>query len=160
MAIGDTAQPTNGVPSLTDSEIVSLYQKWLGRGPDASELASERENALKYAAAGIENQIANRAGNTPASGVRGDEGQAPLTVPASQAGHVAALGPAAIVVNPDSYSSPAGLAAASPTLVAQPSGSTSFAPTTSTASVGGLSLPTILIGAVALGAAFYLWEHR
>lgn len=78
--IGSTAAPTGGVPSLTTSEITQLYQQYLGRSPDASELSSEMENALKYSAAGIERQIANRAGNVAGSGVRGDEGAPSLTV--------------------------------------------------------------------------------
>src|SRR5882672_5678440 len=86
--IGSTAEPTGGIPSLTDSEIVQLYQQYLHRDPDGTELASERDNALKYSAAGIERQIANRAGNVAGSGIRGDEGAAPLTVPATVVAHV------------------------------------------------------------------------
>jgi|SRR5882672_242498 len=110
--IGSTAEPTGGIPSLTDSEIVQLYQQYLHRSPDGTELASERENALKYSAAGIERQIANRAGNTAGSGIRGDEGLAPLTVPyvppapvavpPSQVGNVVSMGPSAIQPGPSS----------------------------------------------------------
>lgn len=81
LAIGDTYAPALGQPSLSPAEITQLYMKYLLRPPDAQEMASEMENANKYSAAGIERQIALRAGNAPASGVRGDETLAPLTIP-------------------------------------------------------------------------------
>lgn len=100
--IGDNSEPTGGVPSLTDGEIYILYQKYFHRDPDARELASERENAMKYSAAGIERQIANRASNTAGSGVRGDEGLPALTVAApppaiadNHAGNIVTMGAAA-----------------------------------------------------------------
>jgi hypothetical protein len=77
----DTTAPTGGVPSLTPDQITQLYQYYLHRPPDSAELASEMENALKYSAAGIERQIANRAGNVAGSGIRGDEGLPALTQP-------------------------------------------------------------------------------
>lgn len=81
MAIGDTYAPALGQPSLTPAEITSLYLKYLQRPPDATEMASEMENANKYSAAGIERQIALRSGNTAGSGVRGDENLPALTIP-------------------------------------------------------------------------------
>lgn len=81
MAIGDTYAPALGQPSLSAGEITSLYQKYIGRAPDAGEIASELENANKYSAAGIERQIALRGGNAAGSGVRGDEALPALTIP-------------------------------------------------------------------------------
>jgi len=152
--IGDRNEPTGGVPSLTDGEIITLYQKYLHRGPDAQELASERENAMKYSAAGIEGQIADRGGNVPLSGVRGDETRAPLTIPAQIAGNVATMGPAAIVLGPTA----AGPTGTIPALYgasgsAQNPGAyygASVAP-----SFGGFSVTTLAIVAVVAGAAWY-----
>jgi hypothetical protein len=76
-----TAAPTGGVPSLTASQITDIYNYYLHRPPTSDELASEMENALKYSAAGIEQQIALRAGNVAGSGIRGDEGLPALTQP-------------------------------------------------------------------------------
>jgi hypothetical protein len=159
-----TAEPV-GAPSLTDSEIVQLYNWWLNRPPDPVELASERENAWKYSAAGIERQIANRSGNVASSGIRGDEGAPALTVAAppathADAGNVAASGASAAA-------SSLAIAPAGPTGLVAPwrdlpqyGGAISggglagnYAP-----SGGGLSLTTIAIGALVLGAAFFLWK--
>jgi hypothetical protein len=81
MLFTDTTAPTGGVPSLTPDQITQLYEFYFHRPPDSVELASEMENALKYSAAGIERQIANRAGNVAGSGIRGDEGLPALTQP-------------------------------------------------------------------------------
>jgi len=75
----DRNAPTGGVPSLTAGQITDIYQAYLHRPPTPEELTSEQENALKYSAAGIENQIALRAGNVAGSGIRGDEGLPALT---------------------------------------------------------------------------------
>src|SRR5262245_43627131 len=109
-----TSEPV-GAPSLSDSQIIQLYNWWLNRPPDPTELQSERENALKYSAAGIERQIALRAGNVASSGVRGDEGAASLTVarPApivtTQVGNVVATGAAAIAPSAAPQTGPLGL---------------------------------------------------
>lgn len=78
-AIGDTYAPALGQPSLTASEIQQLYSKY-NLTMSSSDLASELENANKYSAAGIERQIALRAGNAPGTGIRGDEGAPSLTI--------------------------------------------------------------------------------
>jgi hypothetical protein len=167
-----TQEPIGG-PSLSDAEIVQLYQWWLGRPPDPVELSSERENAWKYSAAGIERQIANRSGNVASSGIRGDEGAPSLTVAApivshADAGNVATAGASAasagLAIAP---SGPTGLVApwrdlpqyggsypgagyATGSMVAPGAGG----------GFGGLSLTTIAIGALVLGAGFYLWKNR
>jgi hypothetical protein len=79
MLFTDRNAPTGGVPSLTAGQITDIYEFYLHRPPTSEELVSEQENALKYSAAGIENQIALRAGNVAGSGIRGDEGLPPLT---------------------------------------------------------------------------------
>lgn len=153
-----TTEPTGGVPSMSDSEIVQAYNWWLNRPPDGSELSSERANALKYSAAGIERQIAMRSGNVASSGVRGDEGLAPLTMPApilsSHVGSVVTVGAAAIAPDGVTQTGPLGLM--TPAGVAVPAGNyygASVVP-------AGLSLTTILIGAAVLGAGFYLLRGR
>lgn len=170
---GRTAEPVGG-PSLTDSEIVQLYQWWLNRPPDPVELASERENAFKYSAAGIERQIANRSGNVAGSGVRGDEGAAPLTTPYvppaathADAGNVAASGASAAA-------SSLAIAPAGPTGLVAPwrdlpqyggnigggGLSGNYGATAGGGFLGGLSLTTVLIGVAVLGAGFFLWSRR
>lgn len=150
--IGDRNEPTGGVPSLTDGEIITLYQKYLHRAPDAQELSSERGNALKYSAAGIEAQIADRAGNTPASGVRGDENRAPLTIPAPIAGNVATMGPAALVQGATAAGPTGNLAAlyGGPGTAQNPG-----AYYASAAGPFGLSTTTLLIVAAMAAAAWY-----
>lgn len=162
--IGDTAEPTGGVPSLSDAEIVQLYQKYIRRPPDDVEFASERQNALRYSAAGIERQIANRASNVPSIGIRGDEGLAPLTIPApvlvpdNHLGNVLTMGPAAIVPGL-SYSGPTGL---------KPGTYGQFLPGASSGYLGpaGASLPfgldatTLLVIAAMAGAAYYFLVKR
>lgn len=149
-----TAEPV-GARSLTDSEIVQLYQWWLLRPPSADEMQSERENSNKYSAAGIERQIANRAGNVSGSGVRGDEGLRSLTVAApiivAHSGSVAASGPAAIAPTADPQTGPLGLS----TPGAQypyPSQYYGAAPRAGL----GLSVGTLAIGAAVIGAAWFL----
>lgn len=158
--IGSTAEPTGGIPSLTDGEIVQLYQQYLFRGPDSGELASERENAMKYSAAGIERQIANRAGNVGGSGVRGDEGLPSLTVPASHAAAVVTMGPAAIISAPS---------AAGPTGTIQAyggGGGSALAPYgyanpyAQPATILGFPLTTVALIAVMAGAAWYFVTRR
>lgn len=168
--IGSTAEPTNGIPSLTDGEIYTLYQKYLHRDPDSGELASERENAMKYSAAGIERQISLRAGNAPNTGVRGDEGLPSLTVAApppvydSHAGSVIAAGPAAIVNGP-TPTGPTGLQTATmPAPYASPAYAGGQAPYygASAASGGlfGMSMTTLLVLAAAAGAAWYFFVKK
>jgi len=158
MAIGDTSEPV-GAPSLTEQEIIFLYQKYLGRPPDANELASEKENALKYSAAGIERQIMLRAGNVASSGIRGDETLAPLTVPyspppvvreSSMGGYVT-TGPSATSAGPVPVG-PTGLMYAS---AAGAYNGGYYTPQPSAPSLGGISMTTILILAAMAGAAFY-----
>lgn len=169
MAIGDVIAPHDGIPSLTDQEIIALYNQYLGRGPDSGELASERDNAMKYAAAGIERQIANRAGNVAGSGVRGDEGLAPLTqpyiapaapnvplyVPQGQVGNVITMGPAAASPSP----MPMG-----PTGTIYPAYGSPFPPGgvfgAQGLGIGGLSMSTLLLIAALAGAAYYLLYVR
>lgn len=145
---------TPSAPSLTASDVTQLYQWWLNRPPMSDELASELDNATRYSAAGIERQIANRAGNVAGSGVRGDEGAPSLTVqPApildAHAGSVASVGVAAIAPYAPAQAGPVGLqtpyGANVPTQVYQ----ASVLP-------GGISLTTILIGAAVIGAAYFL----
>lgn len=162
MAIGDTNQPINGIPSLTASELLSLYAKY-NIVPGPTDLSSDQENALKYSAAGIERQIALRAGNVPNSGIRGDENLAPLTVAATVEGHAVTLGVAAVAPPPaggptgtTTFSTSGGFLTPSGSPVALAPGVGPI----SSISVGGIDLTTILIGAVALGAAWYLWKHR
>lgn len=152
--IGDTSEPTNGIPSLTTDEIISLYYKYLQRAPDANELATDSANALKYSAAGIERGIALRGSNTAGSGVRGDETLAPLTVPATITGNVVTMGPAATAQG-STATGPTGTLAAPLT--------PGLAPTYTNAAqlIGaprtGLSLTTMLIlGAMAVAAYFLL----
>lgn len=159
-----TLEPV-GAPSLSDSEIINLYNWWLGRPPDSVELASERENALKYSAAGIERQIALRSGNVAGSGVRGDEGAAPLTVarPApivsSQVGNVVATGAAAIAPTAPIQAGPVGLMTPSymPGAYSYPSAQQVYQ-----ASVlpGGFSFTTIAIVAAVAGAAWFLFLRK
>jgi hypothetical protein len=154
-----TSEPV-GVPSLTDAQIVQLYNWWLNRPPTNDELISERENALKYSAAGIERQIANRAGNVAGSGTRGDETSGALTVAApiipSQVGNIATMGPAAIAPGAVSQGGPLGLSSAAGQYGAPSTYYASAAPV----SLFGLSLTTIAIGAAVLGAAWYLLKGR
>lgn len=162
MAIGDTSEPY-GSPSLSDQEIIALYQRHLGRSPDAVELGSERENAMKYSAAGIERQIANRASNAPTSGVRGDEGRAPITIPyvppppppaaplvipQSQLGNVLTMGPSALAAGP----MPSG-----PTGLMSPGygGSVPMS-----ASLGGFDMTTLIILAAVAAAAYLLFLRK
>lgn len=157
-----TQEPTGGVPSLSDSEIVQLYNWWLNRPPDGSELNSERGNALKYSAAGIERQIAMRAGNVASSGIRGDEGSTALTVAApiidSHVGSVVTVGASAIA-HPDLVTSgPLGLM--TPDRPVAGYYNIPGAPMTAGFSGGGLSMTTILIGAAVLGAAWFLMKGR
>lgn len=169
--IGSTAEPTGGIPSLTTSEIVQLYQKYIGRPPDAIELASEQENAMKYSAAGIERQIANRASNVAGSGIRGDEGLPSLTtpalppvVPATQVGNVVTMGPAGIDHGPSSsgptgtltgyYGAPYG------PMTTYGQGATSAPRTSAAGGVFGMSWSTIALLAAVAGAAYYFLVVR
>jgi hypothetical protein len=157
-----TSEPV-GVPSLTDAQIVQLYNWWLNRPPSNDELISERENALKYSAAGIERQIANRSGNVAASGVRGDETSGALTVAApiipSQVGNVATMGPSAIAPGAGPQTGPLGLSTPSAAPYA-PSTYYGAAGPIQGISIFGLSLTTIAIGVAVLGAAWYLLKGR
>ena len=164
-----TQEPV-GAPSLTDAEIVQLYQWWLGRPPDPVELSSERENAWKYSAAGIERQIANRSGNVAGSGIRGDEGAPSLTVAApiishADAGNVATAGASAAVAGlAIAPSGPIGLVAPWRDLPqyggGYPTATGSMVAPQPSGGFGGFSLTTIAIGALVLGAGFYLWKNR
>ena len=157
MAIGDTNEPV-GAPSLSEGEIISLYQKYLGRSPDGGELASEKENALKYSAAGIERQIANRAGNVAGSGVRGDEGLPSLTVPyvpPAALASVLTMGPTAI---PTSYMP---IGPSGPTGLVNPNFTTTmYRPTASAAGPFGLDMTTMLLLAAVAFAAYYLLVRK
>lgn len=157
MAIGDTNEPV-GAPSLSPAEIMSLYQQYLHRTPTDSELASEIENSWKYSAAGIERQIMNRAGNVAGSGVRGDEGLAPLTVAYVPPPPV--LRPEVIgsVITMGASAIPGGVASG-PTGLVSPGGYTPGAYYPS-ASLGGLSMTTLLILAALAAAAYYLLVVR
>jgi hypothetical protein len=150
-----TQEPTGGVPSMSDAEIVRAYNWWLNRPPDGSELESERGNALKYSAAGIERQIAMRSGNVASSGTRGDEGLAPLTKPApiydSHVGSIITSGPSAIGPYNGVQGGPIGLM--SPGQAYYPN--TFYGAATQPA---GLSMTTILIGAAVLAGAWFLWK--
>lgn len=171
---GSTAEPTGGVPSLTASEITDIYGEVFNRPPDATELASELENALKYSAAGIERQIRLRASNAPNTGVRGDENLAPLSVhvavPTPIAGNVATVGPAALEPS-GTPTGPTGTLAAPNvygpgTYMQQPSYSPGGAGPTgivrgytpsAAPSAGGFDTTTLLIiGAMAVAAYFLL----
>ena len=162
MSIGSTAEPFGGVPSLTDGEIISLYQKYLGRAPDSGELSSERENAMKYSAAGIERQIANRAGNAPNTGIRGDEGLAPLTVAyvpppihAADAGHFVTQGAAAVS---GALMSPAGPTG---TIYATAAGSApNYSAGFGSSQANGISTQMILLLLAAAAAAYYFLVVR
>jgi hypothetical protein len=153
-----------GAPSLTDSQIIQLYNWWLGRPPDSVELASERENALKYSAAGIERQIANRAGNVSGSGVRGDEGAPSLTIvrPApivsTQVGSIVSTGVSAIAPGAAPQTGPLGLMTPSylPGSYAYPSAQQNY----SASVLGGFSFTTIAIAAVVAGAAWFLFLRK
>jgi hypothetical protein len=154
--IGSTAEPTGGIPSLTDGEIYTLYQKYLFRNPDAQELASERENAMKYSAAAIERQIANRGSNVAASGVRGDEGLPSLTVAAPIAGNVITMGMAANTAGV-SVTGPTGTVPSTYGPYAAPPNAM-YQGNIGGASIGGLSMTTIGILVVMAGAAFYFFR--
>lgn len=160
---GSTAEPTGGIPSLTPAEITQIYVEVFGRSPDGTELASEMENAMKYSAAGIERQIRNRGGNVAGSGLRGDEGAAPLTVPAPPpaiSGNVITMGPAALApaVTP---TGPTGTLAAPNVYPIYPGGGYGgggynpgpLAP--ASGGLFGLDTTTLMIIAVAGAAAFY-----
>lgn len=159
--IGDQNEPTNGIPSLTDGEIDTLYNKYFRRGPDARELASERENAMKYSAAAIERQIANRAGNVAGSGVRGDEGLPSLTIPAQHVGNVMTMGAAAIAPGATA-TGPVGNV---PALYGGPAGSSASVPgayyaNTGGATIAGLPIVTVAILALMAGAAWYFLRKK
>lgn len=142
-----TAEPV-GAPSLTDNEIAQLYVWWIGRPPEGNELPSERQNALKYSAAGIERQIANRAGNVGGSGVRGDEGSAALTVPAPPRAIPADVAGSLITMGPSALYQPTN----GPTGLAGPYAGAYYS---AAPSVGGFSLTTLAILAAVVGAAIY-----
>ena len=152
---GQTAQPTGGVPSLTASQIVGIYENWLGRDPDANELATDQQSALKYSAQGVEIQIANRSNNAPGSGQLGTVGlQDGNTIPAAVAGNVLSVGPAALVSAP----APVGPTGTIYTTQGAPiySAGVGVPAVAAASSIGGLSMTTLLlIGGVAI-AAFLL----
>jgi hypothetical protein len=163
-----TAAPV-GAPSLSDSEIINLYNYWLNRPPDPVELASERDNAMKYSAAGIERQIANRSGNVAGSGVRGDEGSVSLSIAApspvyvshADAGNYAATGAAAgaasLAIAP---AGPTGLVAPWRDLPQFGSSSSAYGSPFDQPAGGGLSLMTLAIGAAVIGAGWFLWQSK
>lgn len=162
MIFGNSTQaPTNGIPSLTDAQITLLYQTYLGRPPDATELASEEQNALKYSAAGIENQISLRAGNTPGSGIRGDEGQAPLTVQPAVVAHVLSGVPiAAVSSDANTNMLPVGPTGTIQAVQGSPIVTTAAGVSVPAAStIGGFDTTTLLILA-AMGIGVFLLLRR
>lgn len=159
MAIGDTNEPV-GAPSLTPEEIIFLYQKYLQREPTATELKSEVENSYKYSAAGIERQIANRAGNVAGSGVRGDEGLAPLTVPYVPPPPVIRPDVIGSVITMGASAIPYGPGPSGPTGSVYPTGAYAPASYFPAAGVGGLSMTTLLLLAALAAAAYYVLVVR
>lgn len=69
----NTGAPAFGQPSMNDQQIQAAYQSSIGRQATASELASERENANKYGAAGIQAEIAKRGAPTASAGGSGGD---------------------------------------------------------------------------------------
>lgn len=78
--------PAAGQPSMNTGDVQAAYQKAFGRSADPRELASELENANKYGAAGIQNQIARRTNNAPNSGDYGTPDWSKVVSQAQQQG--------------------------------------------------------------------------
>lgn len=162
MAIGDGFIPVLGQPSLTRSEVISLYTKYGINDYTENDIASDLENANKYSAVGIEGQIAKRATNVPGTGYAPVPiipviNATPPATPPSVVGNVLANGPTANTTSPVGPTGPI-IAVQGPGVqgVSTPADATRYA-----APASGISSTTILIGVAVLGAAaFLLLRHR